>query len=181
MASEVAERYAEGLFSLALEDHTAASKKQQAEELSEVLAESDDLLLFLRAVKITPEEKKKAIDEMFSTSLDHDFVSFLKLLVDKDRTYYLKEILNCFIDRCDEHLGIQKAEVLSARPLCEEDMKRIAAVLEKQTGKKIVLKNKIDTSLIAGIKVRVGSRVTDVSMKSRIENMKEALLKGGRA
>ena len=176
MASEVAERYAEGLFSLALEDHTAASKKQQAEELSEVLAESDDLLLFLRAVKITPEEKKKAIDEMFSASLDHDFVSFLKLLVDKDRTYYLKEILNCFIDRCDEHLGIQKAEVLSARPLCEEDMK-----LEKQTGKKVVLKNKIDTSLIAGIKVRVGSRVTDVSMKSRIENMKEALLKGGRA
>ena len=54
-------------------------------------------------------------------------------------------------------------------------------MLEKQTGKKVVLKNKIDTSLIAGIKVRVGSRVTDVSMKSRIENMKEALLKGGRA
>lgn len=181
MVSDVAERYAGGLFSLAVEDHTVESKKQQAEELAEVLEQSDELLLFLRAVKVTPEEKKKAIDEMFKDTLDHDFISFLKLLVDKDRTYYLREILNCFIDQCNERLGYQKAEVLSARPLPETDLKRIQEVLEKQTGKKILLKNKIDPSLIAGIKVKVGSRVTDVSMKSRIENMKEALLKGGRA
>ena len=82
MASEVAERYAEGLFSLALEDHTAASKKQQAEELSEVLAESDDLLLFLRAVKITPEEKKK-IEELKEVNI----------MTAKERMIWLSEVV----------------------------------------------------------------------------------------
>jgi F-type H+-transporting ATPase subunit delta len=180
MASEAAERYAGGLFALAKENGTIAEKKKQAEELSEALDQSDDLLMFLRAVKVTPEEKKKAIDEMFQDVLDHDFRSFLKLLVDKDRTYYLKEILNCFEDECNEALGLQKAEVISARPLAEEDLKRIQDVLEKKTGRKILLKKTINPSLIAGMKVKVGNEVIDVSMKSRIENMKEAILKGGR-
>lgn len=180
MASEAAERYAGGLFALAKENHTVEEKKKQAEELEKALEENDDLLLFLRAVKITPEEKKQAIDNMFQDVLDHDFRSFLKLLVDKDRTYYLKEILTCFEDLCNDMLGYQKAEVISARPLSEEDLQRIQNTLEKSTGKKIILRNTIEPSLIAGIKVKVGSKITDISMKSRIDQMKEALLKGGR-
>lgn len=181
MASEIAERYASALFSLARENHTVKEKKETAENLLSALEENDDLLLFLRAVKVTPEEKKDTIDKIFQDVLDHDMRSFLKLLVDKDRTYYTLEILKSFIDLCDEDMGIARAEVDSARPLSEEDLNRIREVLEKKSGKTIVLKNRIDPSLIAGIKVKLGYNVTDATMKRQIENMKETLLKGGRA
>ena len=71
--------------------------------------------------------------------------------------------------------------VESARELKAEDLERIRKALEKKTGRTISLRTKINPDLIAGIKVTVGSNVTDVTMKTKIEAMKEALLKGGQA
>jgi F-type H+-transporting ATPase subunit delta len=60
-------------------------------------------------------------------------------------------------------------------------MNRIRKALEQKTGAKIVLENRIDPKVIAGIKVTVGNSVTDVTMKSKIDDMKQTLLKGGQA
>jgi len=106
-------------------------------------------------------------------------IRFLKLLVDKRRMINLREILMQYDRLANEKLGIETAVVSSARKLSDEDMERIQAALEKKTGKKIVLRNHVDESLIAGIKVTVGNNVTDVTVKSQIEDMRSALLKGG--
>ena len=177
MTGEIASRYGEALFMISQEDGLFADRKAQAQCLLDVLEENPELLLFFRAVKITDEEKKKMITETFK-DMDPDLVHFLELLVDKDRTYYLKDILKDFIARCDEELGIVNATVESARRLPEEQMARIKAALEKQTGKTVSLVNKVDQKLIAGIKVTVGNRVTDVTMARSLEQMKETLLKG---
>ena len=108
-------------------------------------------------------------------------INFLKLLVDKDRTYYLKEILRMYIELADDELGIQKAIVQSAKPLSEADMQEIKTALEKNTGKTIVLQNTVKPELIAGIKVIVGNTVTDNTFKNKMETLKQVLLKGGRA
>lgn len=181
MVSEIAERYADGLFELADSNGTVKEKKDQAEGLLEVLHESPDFLPFLQAVKVSDEEKKQFIDNVFGSYLDLDMIHFLKLLVDKGRTYYLREMLEAVIDRCNEALGIQTAVVTSARALSEDDLARIRESLAEKTGKTIVLKNHIDPSVIAGIRVTVGSNVTDITMKKRIDDMREALLKGGLA
>ena len=86
-----------------------------------------------------------------------------------------------YIGLADEKLGIQKAEVYSARKLSKEDLQRIADAIGKKQNKKIILRNSVDPSLIAGIKVKVGNTVTDITMKSQIENLRQALLKGGNA
>ncbi|MCR5228996.1 MAG: F0F1 ATP synthase subunit delta [Solobacterium sp.] len=181
MTNEVAERYAQGLFELAKENGTVDEKKEQAEALRKVLDENPDFLLFLQAVKITRSEKKKLIREVFSQYLDSEMVSFIQLLVDKDRSWYLSEMLDEYIKRANEELGVETAVVASARPLAEEDLEKIRKALEKKTGKKIILRNKIDPSVLAGIKVIVGNNVTDITMKTRIENMRKALLEGGMA
>lgn len=180
MISEAARRYAEGLFELAKETGTVSEKKEQAESLQSVLDESDDLLLFLRAVRISREEKISFIDQTFGKIFDHDMCSFLKLLIDKDRTYYLKEIIEQFTALCNEELGIERAEVFSARPLGTEDLEKIRTALEKRRGRKIILENRIDPRLIAGIRVKTGSTVTDLSVEKQIEDMKQTILKGGR-
>lgn len=181
MINEVAERYAGGLFELAKENHTVESKLEQAESLLEALRLNEDLLLFLRAVKVTDEEKKACIDATFKDVLDTDMLHFLKVLVDTDRSYYLREILEEYIALADHELGIQKATVQSAKPLSSADLKRIQIALERKTKKKVLIRNTVHPELIAGIKVILGNTVTDITIKDQMDKLKETLLKGGRA
>ena len=180
MISEAARVYAEGLFALAKESDTVKEKKEQAVMLMDIISENDDLSLFLSAVKIAKEEKEAFIDKVFHATFDQDMCNFLKLLVLKDRTYYLKEILGHFIALCNDDLGIECAEVSSARQLSEEDYERIRKALEKMRGKTIQLTKLINPALIAGIRVKIGSTVMDATVEKQIDDMKKNLLKGAR-
>lgn len=179
MSSEVASRYSEALFEIAKENNSIASKKEQAEKIVEIFSSSKELPLFLRAIKITPEEKKKTIDSIFKDVLDEDVIHLIKLTIDKHRSEYLPEMMKEYIVLANEELGIVTGVVQSARPLSKEDMDRIIKALEKKLAKKVELKNTINENLIAGIKVVVGNNVTDVSVQRQIQEMKEILLKGG--
>ncbi len=178
MSSEIAGRYSQAVFEIAQENGTIEELKEQAKVIQAVLAENPILHEFFRAVKITKEEKKNMIEECFG-KLNRNVVNFMKLLVDKDRMYYLEEILEEVIALSNKALGIELAVVYSVRKLPQEDLDRIQAALQTKLGGKVLIENKIDESLIAGIKVVVGSTVTDVSMANSIETMKKQLLKKG--
>ena len=139
MANEVAERYAQGLFELAWEKDTAESKKEQAEGLLQTIGSTPELNVFLRAVKITKDEKKSFIESAFADALDIDMIHFIKLLIDKGRIYYLRDILEEFVRLANERLGIENAVVWSARPLKEADLKRLLEALEKKSGKCVLM------------------------------------------
>lgn len=181
MASEIAVRYAQGLFELTEEMNTVKKTKEEVEALQKVLADNPDVELFFRAVKVTKQEKRNFIDQVFEKTRSHELVSFMKLLIDKGRIYYLEEILDAYVEMADEKLGIVRAVVSSARPLNQKQMDEIQKALEKKLSKKVILTNRTDTSLIAGIKVSVGNNVTDITMATKIETMRNALLKGGQA
>lgn len=181
MANEIAERYAQGLFELARETGTVREKKEQAELILRAIAENPELTVFLRAVKVTKEEKKNLIAGVFKDAADQETVNLIKLLLDKGRIAYFREIFTEYIRLADEELGIQTATVESARELKAEDIERIRKALVRKTGREIVMKTKINPDLIAGIKVTVGNNVTDITMRTKIDSMKEALLKGGQA
>ena len=181
MANEVAERYAQGLFELARETGTVREKKDQAELILKAIDENPELAVFLRAVKITKEEKKNLIAGVFADAADTDTVNLIKLLIDKGRINYFREIFSEFTRLAHDELGIASAVVESARELKAEDLERIRKALEKKTGRSVSVSTKINPDLIAGIKVTVGNNVTDITMKTKIDSMKEALLKGGQA
>lgn len=181
MTNEIAERYATGLFELSVEENSVESTKQEVEDLLSVLHENPDIQLFFQAVKVSKQEKRNFIDKVFSKLCSHNLVNFMKLLIDKGRISYLEEILNYYITLADEKLGILRATVTSAKPLSKEDLQKIQKALEKKTDKSVILNNRMDPSLIAGIKVTVGNKVTDITMSTKIETMRNALLKGGQA
>ncbi len=181
MLNEVAERYGQGLLELAIENNTVKEKKEQAQLILQLMEENSDIALFFTAVKITKEQKKEFIETAFAKVADTDIRNLMKLLIDRGRSFYVKQVMQSYVERADEHLGILNATVTSARALHPADMKRIQEVLEKKYQKQVNLRNIVDASLIAGIKVVVGNNVTDISMKTKIEDMKQALLKGGLA
>lgn len=181
MASEVAERYAQGLFELARETGTVREKKEQADLIMKALSDNPELNTFLRAVKVTKTEKKDMIASVFSNAADTETINLIKLLIDKGRIGYFREIFQEYVRLADNELGIATAIVESARELKAEDVERIRQALVKKTGREIVMTTKINPDLIAGIKVTVGNNVTDITMRTKIDSMKEALLKGGQA
>lgn len=181
MTNEITQRYAQGLLELAKEENSVEEKKRQAEVILDTMADCSDFALFLSAVKVTKKEKIAMIDRVFQDTVDHDMCSFMKLIIDKGRTYYLKGILEEYIKFANEYLGIELATVTSARKLDEQSLQTIGEALVRKTNKKVVLKNKVDPSVIGGIKVTVGNNVTDVTMAAKIEKMRNMLLKGDRA
>ncbi len=179
MASEVAVRYAEGLFALARENGTVREKKDQCDILLKLYELNPELTGFFRAAKVSDEEKKNFVETVFGAVTDTDMRNYIKLLIDKARESILRESLNEFVRMADEELGIQPATVWSARKLPEAEMAQLQKALEEKTGKQIHLTNRINPELLAGIKVTVGNNVTDMTMRSRIDHLKETLLKGG--
>ncbi len=181
MITEVAQRYGQGLYEVAIENQTVKDKKEQVEFLLSVLNDNEEVEGLLRAVKVTKQEKKEFIENLFNNSLDKEVLSLIKLLIDKGRIYYLKDILKEYLILADEELGIAHATVHSARKLKDEDIARIKEALKLKTNKEVVVENKVDPDLIAGIKVTLGNNVTDITMKNKLEKMKQSLLKGGQA
>lgn len=179
MKNEVAERYGAGLFELAKEENKVEEYMNQVLLLKHTLKENPELSTFFLSVKVSKEEKRNVIDKVYSTYVDHNIVNFIKLVVDKGRATQLLNIYTSFIRMCEEDLGIQHATVLSARKLSQEDMNTIGNTLVSKTNKRIILENVVDPSIIAGIKVTVGNTVTDVTMKTKIDRMRNTLLKGG--
>lgn len=181
MINEVADRYSEGLFLLAKESDDISNKKKQALGLLKVFEETPDLALFFKAVKVSAEEKKALICKVFGNKIDEDLLHFLELLVDKDRMGYVQEILREYVRKINDDLSIKKAIVYSVRPLEESDLTKIKEALNKKHNCLVELENKLDPGLIAGIKVVMENQVTDISMKNKIDSLKESLLKGGLA
>ncbi len=181
MTNEIAERYGQGLLELAKETNTVAEKKENAALILEQMHQNPDMEVFFKTVKISKDEKKQFIDQIFANVIDHDMCNLLKLIIDKGRTYYMKSILQAYVDLADEELGILHAIVTSARPLSKEDQEKIRQALVTKYKKQIVLTNTVDPSLIAGIKVTVGNNVTDVTTKAKMEDLKRLLTKGGQA
>ena len=194
MVNEIAERYGQGLFELATENNTVREKKAQCESLLKILKENNEVELFLRAVKITKEEKvekkkpsladlKKQISQSKPkiAGNPNGILNLLKLLVDRGRVTFIDEILRKFEVLANEELGIVKAVVHSARQLSQEDLNRIQEALIQKTKKTVTIENHVDPQIIAGIKVTVGNNVTDITTKTKIERMKNAILKGGQA
>lgn len=178
MSSEVSRRYSEALFELAKERSTIEQIKNECKLVEEVFKENPILDDFFRAVKISKDEKKEMISSLFTKESD-DLRHFMMLLVDKDRMYYVHEMMMDVIALCNEALGIETATVVSARPLAKEQLERIRQALIQKTKKTIVMENKVDPTLIAGIKVIIGSNVTDVSMAHSLDNLKQMLLSKG--
>ena len=104
MTSEIAVRSAQGLFEMSKEMNKVKQTKQEVETLQKVLSDNPEVELFFRAVKVTKQEKRNFIDQVFGKTCSHELVSFLKLLIDKGRIYCLDEILDAYVQMADEKL-----------------------------------------------------------------------------
>ena len=121
-------------------------------------------------------QKKKTFINIFKGNIDEELLSFLLILIEKDRILFLREKLNEMekidLERKNTYRGIVK----TTEPLSEEQYNNLITKLEKKYNKKIILQQVIDSSILGGIYVRVNNEVMDGTVKLRLEELKKLMV-----
>ena len=172
--SLVAKRYSEAFFSLALDKNKVGEYKEDLKLVLDTFKGVDSIDLFFASEKITKQEKKDLIEKSFNEKISVDAKNLLKLLVDKGRMGYITEIAEDYFHLANENLNICEGLIESVRPIDETRIKELETLLAKN-GQTVVLKQKINKSLISGFKISLGNEVIDGSMKAKVNQMQDCL------
>lgn len=169
-------RYALALYEVALEKGKVDEYLKDLSEIVDLAKSNDELIQIIRHPQVTTKRKKKIFINVFKDKIDEELLSFLLILIEKDRILFLeeklKEMEKIHLERTETIL----AEVKTVIALTQVQREQLISKLKNKYGKKIILKEEIDKSIIGGIVVRVGNDLIDDTIKTKLEEMKKILL-----
>lgn len=178
MAKLAAEVYGEALFDLAVESGSIDALADQIKAAELAFSENPEFLELLTHPKITKEEKLSVVEAVFKGRMDDAVTGLLTVIVEKGRCSEIPAVFALFLEKVREYRKIGVASVVSATELTAEQKKRIEEKLLSQTKyESFEMKYDTDASLIGGMVIRIGDRVVDASIKSKIERMAASLSK----
>ena len=172
----VARRYAEAFFSIAQEANKIDEYQVELEKVITSLDEVEGMKEYLGHLLIPTREKKDLIEKVFGGQLSSMTMNFLLMIIDKRRESYLEVIYGEFVDMADESRDIKKAELFAAREVPKEELDDLAKRLSSSTGKKVLLKQTVDPSLLGGVKIRMGDQIVDGTVTKKLQMLKENLM-----
>ncbi len=173
--NQIAQTYAEALFSLGLEDKKLTKLQDEGKALSEIIHDNEDFLLLIDSRFMSREERQDIASKILK-DFDEDIVNFVKVLITNNRTNYIKDVLEAFNSLCNEYKGVKEGLIYSAFPLNKETINKIKNKISQIEGMDVELISRIDPSLIGGVKVVINSHVYDGSIKNQLEKMQIDLL-----
>jgi F-type H+-transporting ATPase subunit delta len=169
-------RYAQALFDLALDGGALASVEADLIGLEALRAESADLQRLLASPTYSQADKAAGLKAVAAAAGVNEITTkFLGVLTLNGRASALPAVVSAFKQLAADHRGAIAAEVVTAAPLTAAQKKGVAASLAKALGKDPEISTRVDPSILGGIKVRVGSRLFDASLKSKLDSLKFAL------
>ncbi len=167
--------YGSSLYDVAKELGKEEPILEELEQLSEIFKKNPDFLEFVSTPVISKHEKKEELKAIFEGKLIPEVLNFVYILVDKGRAGNFADIVRQYKHRMDIDDKISVGEIFSTVILSPEQL----AAFEKETGEllrqTVELTNKLDASLIGGVKIFIEGKVIDASVKSRLQGMKETL------
>lgn len=178
---EIASHYASALYELLPE-----GKREEGDEalalVCRALEESEDLRKALCSYAFSLEEKEKAIDAVFPSlaSVPH-VLPFLKLVAANHRYKEFPAIASSFHAMLNADLGVLEGIAYSAFPLSKEEKAALEEAFAKRLGAKVELSAILDPHLIGGVKVALGGKVYDGTIKNRLAELRARLKSGGNA
>ena len=178
MAKLVSQTYGDALFELALDNNTVDTLYDEALAVDEVFLNNDELIKLLNHPKIDKDNKIQIIEEIFKGKVSDDMTGFLMVIVRKGRHNDFNAIMKFFKDKVRYYKKIGVAYVTSAVELSDSQKKDVEKRLLDTTQYEVFDMNyTIDESIVGGMIIRIGDRVVDSTIKSKIEAMSRELLK----
>ena len=175
-ASDVGARYAQALFELAKDQGEVARVEADLKSFKAMRAESADLRLLIASPGFDADAKQRALTAIADAA---EFApttrKFFGLVAANRRAGALPGMIAAFERLAAEDRGAVSAQVTTAMPLTDAQTASLAAALRTALGKDPEIETRVDPAILGGLKVRVGSRLYDASLKSRLDSLKFAL------
>ena len=171
MAKLVSKVYGDALFETAMEKELVDTFYEETSALLPILQANPELFSVLGNPQIVKEEKVALLHQVFSGKIAEELMGFLSIIVEKDRQNEMISILKYFIQRVKEFKKIGAAYVTSAVELAALEKR----LLETTGYVQFEMHYDVDTSLLGGMVIRIGDRVVDSSIKTRLYELKKEL------
>ena len=175
-ATQIARRYAEALADAAEAQNMLAETAEEIRAFATIVTESRDLHDVLASPAIGPDDKAAVLDAIIERAKPTPMVAnFLRVLLRNRRIHHIEAVDRAFASEVDRRTGVVTAQVTTARPLTDAERDVLSTRLASMTGKKVKLTFSTDDALIGGVVTRIGSRIYDGSVRSRLDRMKEQM------
>jgi F-type H+-transporting ATPase subunit delta len=178
--SSAAGRYATALFELASESDALLQTEMDMTALGQALEASDDLRALISTPIYTRDEQGSAMaavaEAMGLSTLVKNIVG---LMASKRRLFVLDEVIDIFAKLMAEHRGEVTADVTAARALSKGQQAGLIKTLKAAIGREVKLKLTVDEKIIGGLVVKVGSKMIDTSIRSKLASLQNAMREVG--
>jgi F-type H+-transporting ATPase subunit delta len=177
----MAGRYAQALYALAEEQGLTETVAADLANFARLVAESEDLSRFTKSPVYSAEEQLKVLDNLLNRAeISGISANFLKLVAMKRRLFAVGKMINDFHKLDDFYKGRIRAEVTAAELLKDAHVAALKKALAEFTGgKSVEVTTKVDPEIIGGLIVRLGSRMVDGSLRTRLNSLRARMKEVG--
>lgn len=168
----IEKRYAEALANVCKDNAELDLKIKNFTDFMSLIAESTDLRSLLFENNVHNSIKKESLQKVFNEELDKNIKNLVFILLDKGRIGELTSIYKEFLNIANKRKDILNIRIMSAQSLSTEQIDKIRDIYLKQYGKKSAeVELVVDKTLIGGLRVQIGDKVVDYTVKSRIDEL----------
>ena len=176
IVSGMAGRYATALFELALAENVLVAVRADLDRFDALLADSADLARLVRSPVFGAEEQTKALAAVLDRAgVGGLAAKFLKVVASNRRLFAVRDIIKAFRALVARHKGEVTAEVTLAEQPSEQHLAAVKDALKAVTKKDVQVDVKVDPTLIGGLVVKLGSRMVDTSLRTKLNAIKFAM------
>jgi len=180
ISAGIAERYATAVFDIAQESKTLDGLESGIADLKSALDDSEDFRSLISSPMVSRDEQASAITAVAKKmKLDGMLSNTLQLMASKRRLFVLPQLVDALQRKLSEARGEVTADVVSAKALSAAQTKMLTSALAEAAGKNITLNATVDESLIGGLIVKVGSKMIDTSIRSKLGALQNAMKEVG--
>ena len=178
--SGVSGRYATALFELARDEKSVDAVRADLDRFNAMLADSAELKRLVRSPVFSADVQLKAISAVLDRAgITGVAANFLKVLTTNRRLFAVDEVIRAFRALVAKFRGEATADVTVAEQLNDKNLDALKTALKSVTGKDVALNVKVDPSIIGGLVVKLGSRMVDSSLRTKLNSIKHAMKEAG--
>ena len=176
----IASRYAKAVFDLAKEEKSVAKVESDLEALTAVLKESADFNALIQSPVYSRDQQSASVAAIAKKmGLTEVMTNVLGLMAAKRRLFVLPQLVAALRDAIAADKGEVTADVTSAKALTKTQSDKLAKTLAARFGKDVKINAAVDESLIGGLVVKVGSKMIDTSIRSKLNSLQNAMKEVG--
>ena len=178
--SGVSGRYATALFELARDEKSIDAVKADLDRFEAMLADGTDLKRLVRSPVFSAGEQSRALAALLDkAAISGVAANFLKVLTANRRLFAVSDVIRAFRVLVANFKGEATAEVTVAEALNDKNLDALKTALKSVTGKDVALNVNVDPSIIGGLVVKLGSRMVDSSLRTKLNSIKHAMKEAG--